>query len=112
MAPGLQVANDTIFAVGKPFAEYTPRELRVREAMFVLTCALPMLAAGLILLLREGWWKSRQRLSIQTLSAAWLISVTAVGIATYFQPGVTTRTTFVLAILHMCVSPKFGHTVA
>lgn len=100
MAPGLQVVNDTLVAVGKPFSEFTPRELNVREAMLILTCALPMLGTGLILLARDGWWKQHQRLSIQTVSAAWLGSVAIVGVVTYFQRGVTTRGTFVLAVLH------------
>lgn len=100
MAPALQVVNDTIVAAGKPFDEYTPHELRVREAMFVLTCLLPLFGAGGILLLRDGWWKAHQRFSLQSVAAAWLASVTAVGIVAYFQHGVTPRMTFVLAIVH------------
>ncbi|KZV88166.1 hypothetical protein EXIGLDRAFT_722940 [Exidia glandulosa HHB12029] len=65
-----------------------------------MTCALPMFGAGLVLLARDGWWKRHARLSIQTVVAAWLASITAFGIMIYFQHGATTRSTFVLAVMH------------
>lgn len=100
MMVGLQVVNDTIVAVGKPFTAYSPHEHHVRDAMFIITCFFPMLGAGLILLARDGWWIRRARLSAQTVLAAWLISITAFGIVIYLQHGMTTRGTFVLAIMH------------
>ncbi|KZV88171.1 hypothetical protein EXIGLDRAFT_839438 [Exidia glandulosa HHB12029] len=100
MSTRMQLVNDTIVAVGKPFEEYTPREHHVRDAMFILTCALPLLGTGLVLLARDGWWKAHARLSIQTVGAAWLASITAFGIMIYAQHCITTRSTFILAVFH------------
>jgi hypothetical protein len=99
MAP-IQLINDTIVAVGKQYADYSAHEHSVRDAMFVLTCVLPMLGMGLVLLTRDGWWKQHQRLSLQTVGAAWLGSITIFGIMIYCQHGITTRTTFILAVFH------------
>ncbi|EJD50160.1 hypothetical protein AURDEDRAFT_182593 [Auricularia subglabra TFB-10046 SS5] len=96
----IQLINDTIVSVGKQYADYTPHEHNVRDAMFILTCALPMLASGVVLLARDGWWKAHARLSIQTVAAAWLVSITAFGIMIYLQHGVTNRSTFILAVFH------------
>lgn len=104
MAPRMYLVNDTIVAVGKQYADYTPHEHHVRDAMFMLTCAAPLLGSGLVLLARDGWWKAHARLSIQTVAAAWLASITAFGIAIYSQHGVTTRSTFILAVIHECVT--------
>jgi len=103
MAPTIHVVNDTIIAVGKQYAQYSPHDIAVRDAMFVLTLTLPTLGALLVLLQRGGWWKQDQRLSFQTVSTAWLVSITVVGIVLYLQHGITTRTTFIVAALHECV---------
>lgn len=105
MSPRIRLVNDTIVSVGREYAEYTPHEHNVRDAMFLLTCALPMLGAGLVLLARDGWWKAHARLSIQTVAAAWLASITAFGVMIYNQHGITTRSTFILAVMHECVTP-------
>jgi hypothetical protein len=99
MAP-IQLIDDAIVSFGKQFNEYNAHEHAVRDAMFILTCVLPMLGAGLVLLTRDGWWKQQQRLSIQTVGAAWLASITAFGVIIYLQHGVTTRGTFIAAVFH------------
>lgn len=103
MAPGLRIINDTIIASGKQYEDFTPRELNVGAAMFILLWVLPTLGSVLILLARNGWWKQHQRLSIQTVMAAWLISIEVVGIVNYLQHGKTTRSMFIFATLHACV---------
>lgn len=101
MAPGgLTIVNDTIIASGPPYSAYTPRDLRVGDAGFVLVCALPPLGAFLVLLARDGWWKKGQRLSIQTVAAVWLLSIGGVGFASAFLHGATPRAMFVYASLH------------
>ena len=99
MAP-IQLINDAIVSLGKQYADYDAHEHAVRDAMFVMTCVLPILGTGIVLLTRDGWWKQHQRLSIQTVSAAWLFSITIFGIIIYLQHGVTTRTTFIFAVFH------------
>ncbi|KAH7097091.1 hypothetical protein BKA62DRAFT_744916 [Auriculariales sp. MPI-PUGE-AT-0066] len=99
MAP-IQLINDAIVSFGKQYADYTAHEHAVRDAMFVLTCALPTIGMAVMLFSRGGWWKEDQRLSMQTVGAAWLASITIFGITIYLQHGVTTRTTFILAVFH------------
>lgn len=102
MAP-IHIVNDTIVPLGKQPVDFSPHEIAVADAMFLLTLVLPALGASLVLLARDGWWRQNQRLSFQTVAAIWLVSNIFVGVNVRAQHGVTTRTTFVLAAFHECV---------
>ncbi|KAG8986730.1 hypothetical protein FRB93_005165 [Tulasnella sp. JGI-2019a] len=41
----LKVINDTIWATGTGVDEYTHREVNIRNAMFILTCIMPVVTA-------------------------------------------------------------------
>ncbi|KAJ7599557.1 hypothetical protein C8J56DRAFT_916891 [Mycena floridula] len=97
MSHSFEVVNDTIISHGGSYDYLTPREIAVRDAMLIMTILAPFMAAVVV-----GFF-SRRKSSVWTfpnLSILWFLSVGCVGIFFFYQRGVATRTTMMLAILH------------
>ncbi|KAG8991773.1 hypothetical protein FRB94_012279 [Tulasnella sp. JGI-2019a] len=96
----LHVVNDTIFASGTGVDEYTHREINVRNAMFILTCIMPLVAAAFAFFGTPNWYKRNSLYSFSKLVSLWFFSVGFVGVALYYIPGEAPRILFIWAILH------------
>ncbi|KAJ7590023.1 hypothetical protein C8J56DRAFT_1163739 [Mycena floridula] len=97
MPHSFQVVNDTIISHGGSYDDLTPREIAVRDAMLTTTVLAPFMAAvvvGLFTRKRSSIW------AFSNLSILWFLSVGFVGMFFFYQRGVATRTTMMLAILH------------
>lgn len=103
--PSIKVINDTI--VPSPTDPYidglTPREAQVRAAFFILGFGAPLVGAVMALLVNEDWWRRKCYWSYQRLCVIWFISITAFTTIVYVFPGQTTRSTLVMAIVHILV---------
>lgn len=100
MAPPIHVINDTIIPSGPSYADMSPRDIDVRNAMFLLTVSAPIIAAAVLLLAPAPRTWARGLWSFPKILAAWFLSIGGVGIWLYATPGRSDRSTFVIAILH------------
>ncbi|KAG8921480.1 hypothetical protein FRC03_000756 [Tulasnella sp. 419] len=100
MAPTLQLIGDTIYATGPSFEQYTPREVGVRDAMFVLTSIFPLVAAALNFFSSPNWADRKNHFTFSKVCALWFASIGMVGVALYYLHGVSPRIVFVVAVLH------------
>ena len=101
MAPSkIHILNDTIVPAHGSYASLTPREIHVRDAMFLITLFAPLVAAGFSLLATQRWYLPKRAFSYGVLSAAWFTTVSLFGTLVFFQKGETDRLTFMLAIVH------------
>jgi len=96
----LHVVNDTVIASGPLYADYTPRELGVRNGMIILTIFVPIVAAFFSLFYTPGWAERRRLFSFSNLVALWFLSIGIVGIGLYVLPGQGPRALFIIAVLH------------
>ncbi|KAG8880485.1 hypothetical protein FRB99_004797 [Tulasnella sp. 403] len=98
--PILHVVGDSILASGPRFDQYSPRDIGVRDAMYILTWVAPI-AASIVCLFSTPRWADRNNLfTFSKISALWFFSIGFVGIALYLMAGFSPRTVFVVAILH------------
>jgi len=96
----LKVVNDTIWATGTDAEGYTHREVNVRNAMFILTVIMPLVAAVIAFFGVPNWHKRSSLFSFHKIVSLWLFSVGFVGVALYNLPGQAPRILFIWAILH------------
>ncbi|KAG9024756.1 hypothetical protein FRB95_011129 [Tulasnella sp. JGI-2019a] len=96
----LKVVNDTIWATGTGVDEYTHREVNVRNAMFVLTCIMPVVAAAFAFFGTPHWSRRFTLFSFSKIVSLWFLSIGVVGIAIFYLPGQAPRILFIWAILH------------
>ncbi|KAG8862745.1 hypothetical protein FRB96_000755 [Tulasnella sp. 330] len=96
----LKVVNDTILASGTDVEGYSPREVNVRNAMFILTCIMPLVAASFAFFGVPNWCKRNSLFSFHKIVSLWFFSVGFVGVALYHLPGQAPRILFIWAILH------------
>jgi len=100
MPPPIHVINDTIIPSGPSYADMSPRDVGVRNAMFLLTLGAPLIAAAVLLLApAPGTW-ARGLWSFPKIIAAWFLSIGSVGAWLYFTPGRSDRSTLVVLIFH------------
>jgi len=95
----LLIIDDVLYPKGQ--RPYTPTELHVRLALFVISQVVPTITAVLITLSRKGWWRRKFFWTMNRLMVLWLISIQVFGAIVYFQNGATTRILFVTATIHL-----------
>ncbi|KAG9030987.1 hypothetical protein FRB95_003267 [Tulasnella sp. JGI-2019a] len=96
----LKVVNDTIWATGTGVDEYTHREVNVRNAMFILTCIMPVVAAAFAFFGTPHWSRRFTLFSFSKIVSLWFLSIGVNGIALFYLPGQAPRILFIWAILH------------
>jgi len=96
----LRVVNDTIWATGTGVDEYSHREVNVRNAMFILTCIMPLIAAAFAFFGSPNWARRNSLFSFSKIVSLWFFSIGFVGVALYYLPGEAPRILFIWAIMH------------
>ncbi|KAG8983450.1 hypothetical protein FRB95_003261 [Tulasnella sp. JGI-2019a] len=99
MLSKLKVVNDTIWAAGPGIDDYTHREINVRNAMFILTCIMPVVAAAFAFF-GVPWSRRFTLFSFSKIVSLWFISIGAFAITIYYLPGQAPRILFIATILH------------
>ncbi|KAF8652325.1 hypothetical protein AX16_004452 [Volvariella volvacea WC 439] len=95
----MKIINDTISPSAGPYG-LTPHEENVQDAVLVMEIVAPIMASFLIWVFTNKEWTYVSTWTYNRLSMFWFWSVAIFGIFTHFQHGVTTRTTFMIGILH------------
>ncbi|KAG8981564.1 hypothetical protein FRB94_009458 [Tulasnella sp. JGI-2019a] len=95
-----KVVNDTMWAAGPGIDDYTHREINVRNAMFVLTCIMPVVAAAFAFFGVPHLSQRFSLFSFSKIASLWFLSIGAFAITIYYLPGQAPRILFIAAIIH------------
>jgi len=95
----LLIIDDVLYP--KDQEPYTPFNLHVRLALFILSQIIPTVASILLIFSRKGWWRRKFYWTMNRMMVLWLISIQIFGAVVYFQNGATTRLLFISAIIHL-----------
>ncbi|KAG8981566.1 hypothetical protein FRB94_009460 [Tulasnella sp. JGI-2019a] len=96
----LHVVNDTIWATGTSVDHYSHRDVNVRNAMFILTCIMPVIAAAFAFFGVPNWSRRFTFFSFSKIVSLWFISIDIFGITLYLLPGQAPRILFIWGVLH------------